>query len=172
MDYLISDNLACLEQSLELLSRLDSEQYNAPCPSCFNSTVGGHIRHNVDHYLSFAQGLSSGRIDYDARLRNSRIEQDADYAASVLREIQGDLKALESMDLRRTVEIKMDCGSVVEDADAWSPSSLRRELQFLLSHTVHHFALIAVICQHHGVVLAKHFGVAPSTLKHKQTASA
>ncbi len=47
-----------------------------------------------------------------------------------------------------------------------SSSSLRRELHFLLSHTVHHYALIAMILARHGVEVEPDFGVAPSTLRH------
>ena len=48
----------------------------------------------------------------------------------------------------------------------WSRSTLRRELQFLLSHTIHHFALIGLLLSFHGVEPGEEFGVAPSTLKH------
>jgi hypothetical protein len=39
-----------------------------------------------------------------------------------------------------------------------------RELQFLASHTVHHYALIAHLARDRGVGVAPEFGVAPATL--------
>jgi hypothetical protein len=45
-------------------------------------------------------------------------------------------------------------------------SSLSRELQVLSSHTIHHFALIAVTLRAHGVQMDADFGMAPSTLRH------
>ena len=57
----------------------------------------------------------------------------------------------------------------MEDAgptpDCWMSSSLARELQMLSSHTIHHFALIAMTLRAHGVELDADFGVAPSTLR-------
>jgi hypothetical protein len=43
-------------------------------------------------------------------------------------------------------------------------------LQFLCSHTVHHFALIKLLLDGTGVDLAPEFGVAPSTLAYHRTA--
>ena len=43
---------------------------------------------------------------------------------------------------------------------------ISRELQVLSSHTVHHFALIAVTLRMHGVEMDPDFGMAPSTLRY------
>ena len=51
-------------------------------------------------------------------------------------------------------------------APPWSTSSVERELQFLSSHTVHHYALIAVILRLNGVQPEEGFGVAPSTQRY------
>ena len=45
-------------------------------------------------------------------------------------------------------------------------SSLGRELQFLLGHTVHHNAIVAMILDRHGIELPQGFGVAASTQRH------
>ena len=49
---------------------------------------------------------------------------------------------------------------------AAAPSSLARELQFLTSHTIHHFAVIALILRAMDVEVDREFGVAPSTLRY------
>ena len=48
----------------------------------------------------------------------------------------------------------------------WSGSTVRRELDFLLSHTVHHYALIAMSLRLRGLPVPAELGVAPSTLEH------
>jgi hypothetical protein len=59
----------------------------------------------------------------------------------------------------------------MEDADSngvregFMESSISRELQVLSSHTVHHFALIAITLRMHGVEIESDFGMAPSTLR-------
>jgi len=45
-------------------------------------------------------------------------------------------------------------------------SSVSRELQVLSSHTIHHFALIAMTLRLHGVEMDPDFGMAPSTLRY------
>ena len=59
----------------------------------------------------------------------------------------------------------MDCGRSGE----WCASTGRRELQFLLSHSVHHYAIIAMICGQHEIEVPEGFGVAPSTLKYRES---
>ena len=63
----------------------------------------------------------------------------------------------------------MDTGS--DSDDQWAPSTIVRELQFLLSHTVHHFALISTMNSINNVATPENFGIAPSTLVHRRKIS-
>ena len=54
----------------------------------------------------------------------------------------------------------------------WLGTSLGRELEFLISHTVHHYALMAVIAGQQDAALPVDFGLAPSTLKFQRTENA
>jgi uncharacterized damage-inducible protein DinB len=51
------------------------------------------------------------------------------------------------------------------EPDTWTRSTVARELQFLLSHTVHHYALVAIRLRLAGREPAAGFGVSPSTLR-------
>lgn len=168
MDSLLNDCHAILTQGVTLLRSLDATAYTRKHPNCFNSSIGGHIRHNLDHYWSFLRGLESAEIDYDARARDAAMECEPQAAADASEAIATELKALSGKDLEADVRVKMDTGSYAMPEEEWSRSTLRRELQFLLSHTVHHYALISVMCQSMGVKLESGFGVAPSTLKYQQ----
>ena len=57
-----------------------------------------------------------------------------------------------------------------EDNPEFSRSSVLRELQFLVSHTVHHYAIIKLHLQLQGCDTARlvSFGVAPSTQSYRQ----
>jgi len=46
-------------------------------------------------------------------------------------------------------------------------TSIKRELAFLLSHTIHHYAIVAIICRLQGLSVEDDFGIAPSTLRHR-----
>jgi len=165
MNDLLFDNTACLEQGIALLRQLEASSYQARCPQCFNSTVGGHIRHNTDHYEQFLAGWSAGEVDYDARTREPQVETDPAYAADLMQRLRIALEAIPTTALDQPLKIKMDGGSTAD----WSQSTVRRELQFLLSHTIHHYALIVAICHTQGFAgqIPEGFGVAPSTLKHR-----
>lgn len=164
METLKNDNIECLRQGISLLQRLDDDLYTRPNAACFNSTIGGHIRHNTDHYECFLRGYQDGTVDYDGRTRDVRVQNEAQFACDLMQRIISALEELPESQLEQPLQVKMDSGG----ADDWSGSTIRRELQFLLSHTIHHFALIATIARLEGMdALPPHFGVAPSTLKHE-----
>lgn len=160
----IQDNLTALRQGIDLLSGLSADQYTRRSEACFNSSAGGHLRHVIEHYLGVLDGLGRGRIDYEARARDPWIENDPVHAV-------GQLKAI----AERLVGLAADCPiSVRAESESagsesvWAESSLMRELEFLLSHTVHHYALIGVILGLAGHSLPEGFGVAPSTLRFRR----
>lgn len=161
MNTLIDANLACLEQGIEFLNRIPSSLYTRKCPEVFNSSIGGHLRHNLDHYLAFASGQSGGEIDYDDRQRSETVESDPEAATRILQEIASKIEALRESSPESPLKIRMDDGG----DSTWSRTTLRRELQFLLSHTIHHYALIVSIATRFGIEeFPEGFGVAPSTL--------
>lgn len=160
----LAANLAALDQTISLLQRLSPDDYRRPVASVFNTTIGAHIRHCVDHHQQFLRGLDSGRIDYDARDRDSDVETSLARGLLSVRQVA---ERVASVDGRRQVLwIRVD-----QDAreDGWQISSFGRELAFLLSHTVHHQALIAIICRHLGVPVEDELGVAPATLRYRES---
>jgi len=166
----LRDNQSALRQGIELLSGITAQRYTQRTPACFNSSAGGHVRHIIEHYLSFLQGTETGEIDYEARARDPLIENDPSYAIAQLESINDRLGGLIA---DRVLQVRSE-SSPPNASPTWCGSSTLRELEFLLSHTVHHYALIGVVCQLAGQVLPKDFGMAPSTLRHlraQQTAS-
>ena len=87
-------------------------------------------------------------------------------AQAQIAELIAQLQALSLEDEQLSVQVRM------EGETAWSYSSIFRELQFLLSHTIHHFALVAMLLRLQGCVPAVDFGVALSTLNHWQQQAA
>lgn len=164
MHRLLHANLHFLDQARALLERLDDQTYSQPVESFYGSTIGGHLRHCLEHYLSLLNGIESGRVDYDDRNRDLQLETVACDAVQALKRVGSELTELLSTDPPVGLLVKMDCGS---DEVAWQPSTMGRELQFLVSHTVHHFAMIGGICRALKVAVERDFGVAPSTLRHR-----
>ena len=167
MDQLIRANCVFLQQADALLERLADEQFGQPMDRFYGSSIGGHLRHCLEHYRSFLAGLAVGRVDYDDRPRDEQLEQCASAAREAVQGLLAELDALHHEELPARLLVKMDCGG---DEIEWQTSTTGRELQFLVSHTVHHFAMIGGICQAQGVEVDDQFGVAPSTLRHRAEA--
>jgi uncharacterized damage-inducible protein DinB len=161
---MLEENVNLLRQGLELLQGLDDEHYAKTHP-VMGAGVGGHFRHVLDFYACFARDLTDGTIDYDDRPRNPQIESELAHARRVLEETCESLSRLDLDAAPEKIFAKTDAPADVGER-AVAPSSLERELQFLASHTVHHYALVAVVLRQDGLPVPPTFGVAPSTLRY------
>lgn len=169
MSAALAQNLSLLRQGVELLRELDDSVYRpARRKHEASHRVGPHIRHCIDAYRCLLDGLASGIVDYDARTRDSRVETDRRTGLAALEQLIEELRRLESLDARHEIRVLVDTPGGVEADEASGRSTLYRELQFLVGHTVHHYALIAMILRQHGLDPGREFGVAPSTLRHWQ----
>lgn len=158
---LLRANSELLQQGIELLNRLDQRIFCATDPASFGSAIGSHFRHVADHYRSFLDGVATGLIDYDRRDRNTDEEKELTVALAAMSGLQ---QGLENAQIEYEREVKVNVRASVEGEGIYSHSSFGRELQFLVSHTVHHYAIIAIASRMHGVFPSDDFGVAPSTL--------
>lgn len=168
----IDANVALLQQGMDLIRDLDDSAYSEGEEAVKMSPIGAHLRHCIEYYGRFLAGLESGRIDYAARARDHRLETDRGYA---LQKMLGLVEALEAMPEgveSRPLEVDVEEGEAALDAPAaaWAQSDVRREMGFLMSHTVHHYALIAVVLRLKGHEPNAEFGVAPSTLAYEKRA--
>ncbi len=161
----VRENLVALSQALDLLEKLSDELYRNNEDIWYQSGVGRHMRHVMDFYLAFLEGLSSGIVDYDTRARHPELESNREAAMVKLREIKQRIEAVDTLD--QDLTCKND-GERRDPKRAFSRSTVGRELQFLASHAVHHFAIVAMILDRQGFQTAKDFGVAPSTLVYWQ----
>ena len=159
-----------------MLDYITAEQYRRPIGT-HSASIGKHIRHIIDHYLCLINGMKSditngvtgNKIAYDERSREQQYESNLPIARQKIDQVCLQLKNLESTtngDLSNR-KVKVSCSTSVAQSTAIEvDSTLQRELVFLHSHALHHFALIKMILQNHGIAVAEHFGIAPSTVKH------
>ncbi|MEW6210370.1 MAG: DinB family protein [Acidobacteriota bacterium] len=166
---LIADNVHALRQGIDLIRAIDDETYSTPNAPLTKAGIGSHFRHCIDFYSRFAAGLPAGRINYDLRERNAAIETSRLSAIEKIEAIIERLRSLAPQEGEREVEVISESSD--NDAD-WSRSSIKRELQFLLSHTIHHYAIVAVSLRMRGIEPGEEFGVALSTLRHWKEQSA
>jgi hypothetical protein len=163
-------NCHVLDQCVEVLRRMDDETY-VSAGADEGSPVGTHFRHIFDHYQLLLEGLVSGRIDYDARRRDPRLERERGQAIDVALGIRNQLNRLRADQGSHPLQVSLRSLAEENEPD-WSGSTVRRELQFLVSHTVHHCALIKQILRQYGFDAGVEFGLAPSTKSHLQRQTA
>lgn len=159
----IEGNCRLLQQAADLLRRLDDATYAEGGRRPEVSPVGVHMRHLIDHYQAFLTGLPAEAIDYDARHRETPMETDRRLALATVLGLARDLDRLTSTVASREIRISSRSAGDSSEPD-WSRSTVKRELQFLVSHTVHHFALIKPLLAAEGIMVDEQFGLAPSTL--------
>jgi hypothetical protein len=163
---LVATNIEWLRQALALIGRLDDATFASAPKSLAAYKVGSHLRHILEFYECFLNGIERLRIDYDARRRDESIERSR-FAASerirqVIRRLEHDSRLLQET----AVLVRME--DAAETAgDPWLASSIGRELLALSSHTIHHFALIALTLHAHRVAVDPDFGMSPSTIRFK-----
>ena len=163
---LVETNVNWLRQALRLLEQIPDGVYSAMPAGFAPHRVGGHLRHILEFYECLLDGLQSGRVDYDARRRDENVEKNP-WAA--MTRIRGLIDRLESTPLfhdNAILLVRMEDSQDARGSNPFLVSSLGRELQVLSSHTIHHFALIAMTLTAHGISVDRSFGMAPSTLRH------
>ena len=158
-----TSNIGFLHQGESLIRRLEEGLFTGASELVPGGTVGSHFRHCLDFYVSFLRGMETGNVDYDSRDRTPQWETSPERALGALARVVRDLEALRAEDALRPLQVR---GDGPQDEEGWSRSTVGRELQYLLSHTIHHYAIIGSILRTQGFEPGPDFGVAPSTLRH------
>jgi len=162
---LVDGCLHCIAQCDQILSILSQEHY--ALDSKGSASIGAHIRHILDRFHCFFAGNAGSLIDYDARKRDREIEQNLDAAtfalASVTRRIE---EFRDSPSCHEPIFVKE---SVLSSRPAVNiPSTVERELMGLITHSIHHLAIIALLARSYGHQVDKDFGKAPSTIVYER----
>jgi hypothetical protein len=163
---LIETNVQWLRQVLRLVGSLDDAAYATTPRGLAPHRAGAHLRHILEFYRCFLEGLACSHIDYDARRRDDTIEYSRDAASAAIRAILRVFETSRDLYQERIIWVRMEDADRNAVLEGFMESSISRELQVLSSHTVHHFALIAIILRMHGVEVDSEFGMAPSTLRY------
>ena len=141
---------------------MDEAVYSATPAGFSPHRIGGHVRHVVDFYECFLSGLESTRVDYDQRTRELLVETHPKAASAKIHFLIRRFEDNPYLQTDSRLAVRMETSILPE----WIPSSVSRELQALSSHTIHHFALIAMTMKLHGLQVDASFGMSPSTLRH------
>jgi uncharacterized damage-inducible protein DinB len=126
-----------------------------------SGSIGAHVRHCLDHVSALERGIVAGEVCYDTRERDTIVERDPRLGDSRLRRASARLagydNALIDRPLRLVAQVTADGTSVQV------PTTVGRELAFVISHTIHHCALVAVLLEQAKRDIPTRFGLAPTT---------
>jgi len=158
---LIEINIDALNEGLALLELLNLEQYQQGYKPVFQSTLGTHYRHVLEHYRCFFSQLPTFKFRYDKRERDQKLEVNIDYAKQTIKEIVQQFVGFDMTLFAKmyTVAEEQKDMYLIDSVE----TNLGRELMFLQSHTVHHFAMIAAMSRGQGISPDESFGVAIPT---------
>ena len=144
------------------LKQLSQQEYAQPCNTLFKNTIGQHVRHIIELFQCLENGYDAGVVNYEKRKRDAVIENDREFALSLLAEIY---EGLNKQDKELILEASYDDlgGEPIR-----IQTNFYREIAYNLEHTIHHMALIRVgINEVADIRLPADFGVASSTVKHR-----
>jgi len=161
---IINNCISLLEQAIGLIEQIDDDVYVGTSPMSPRGNIGGHLRHILDFYQNFVAGIESGRINYNLRQREALLERDRRHATQTISNTIASLQSLPGLEGERPLLVSTEEND--ESTPVWCASSVLRELDFLQSHTVHHYSLVAMLLRLHEIDPGEDFGVAPSTLKY------
>jgi uncharacterized damage-inducible protein DinB len=157
-----------LRQLDDLINAMTDGQYRTKPVGVVSSNVGGHVRHCLDHIDALLAGVERGMLDYDRRQRGTDVETSRQAALDVLRRQTGQLLAFPPNSADRPLRLSALVNSALPPVEV--DTTVGRELAFVLSHTIHHNALIDVMARTLGVPVPERFGYAPSTIAYLEKA--
>lgn len=157
---LVAFNVAVIAQGQRL-----TQHYLAQIEA-FGHQVGPHLRHIIEHYEALLNRRSGELIDYDHRARDRSVELSPVIASQRLDGIVVSLSTLGDHHADEALSVGFAIGIDGSEFHL-SPSTLARELNFVASHAIHHYALIRPIAAAAGVPLPAEFGKAPETVRHE-----
>lgn len=152
-----------LSQLRSVIDQLTKDEYTSKLPVLNHSSVGQHVRHVLEFYICLSEGIKSGMVNYDSRTRNQAIENEPNYAMIILEELTSYfcLKNIDETPMVNMIEFN--------SVSITTQSSISRELVYLIEHSIHHYAIIAIALRNEfgHVKIPTDFGVAYSTTRHK-----
>lgn len=152
---------ALLDEARALIDRVPEEDYARTAYESAGS-VGSQLRHCLDCITCFVEGTQTGRVDYDRRGRDTHTEVDRRHGADCLAKAAQLLREDVAGWVDRDLSVRMDEPDRAAN-QGWQRSSTARELRFLATHTLHHFALISLMLAERGFEMDPAFGLAPAT---------
>jgi hypothetical protein len=158
------------DQLANVVKDIEHGDFIKPSDSLSKASVGQHIRHTIEFFSCFQEGYATGVINYDKRRHDKAIESDK---VAALRSIQNCIQFIKSLSLNHA--LKLEVGYDPEKSEFITvETNAMRELIYNIEHAVHHMAIIKIGVREVApyLFLPPDFGVAASTIRHKEQVNA
>ncbi len=159
--------LTILDQLESALNQISATDFARPSLVLSNSTMGQHLRHTLEFFLCLESGFEKGVVNYDNRAHDKLIENDKFIALTAIQRIK-EFVAVHHQDqsLKLEVGYEKDSNNCVT-----IETNYFRELTYNIEHAVHHMAIMKIGIREvaHYVILPSDFGIAVSTIRHKES---
>ena len=152
---------AILTQLKDLIYKINQDDLKRPLEVFSGSSIGQHTRHILEFYICLLQQMKDENICYDKRNRDTKLETEKKYIIEKIDETVSHINHLKD-DLPLTLSTELS-GCI-----HLTPSSISRELLYLIEHAVHHMAMIkiGIVLNFPSMELGDDFGVAASTRRY------
>ena len=160
---LLQFSIDVLEQALVLVAA-----YDRVGPPDYATPIGAHLRHVIEHYEALLSPTEPGRLNYDQRPRDRELERLPAVARVRLQALQARLMEWTDAQLDAPLQVHGLAG-LAGDFEFAVESSVGRELVFVASHAIHHYALLQAYCLQQGIPTGSQFGRAPATVAHARS---
>jgi uncharacterized damage-inducible protein DinB len=150
-----------LHEMQTLIERLDDVDYTMPAPGRSSSAIGGHVRHCLDHVNAVIAATHTGVCAYDRRVRGTDVEADRRAAVRAIAHVIAVVQCLDQTAFDREIDVESQLDR--SGTTMTTRSTIGRELVYVMSHTIHHNAIVSMMLRSRGVATEPHFGLAPST---------
>jgi DinB family protein len=166
----ILDALERQMRSLRELIETVPEHTFRSTSSVSSGSLGEHVRHCLDHVRALTSAAGGDEISYDSRLRGTPVETDP---VAAIEEIDRQIDALNGLTdaaLARRLILRtvMRTGHV----PVCVRTTIEREAVFVVQHTIHHCATMAVLLERMRISVPQGFGYAPSTPQSRRRSDA
>ncbi|MGC4033956.1 MAG: hypothetical protein QM754_19930 [Tepidisphaeraceae bacterium] len=159
-----------LNQLADILQQLEDRDFSKPSVALSKSTIGQHTRHTLEFFICLEQGFSKGVVNYDKRAHDKLIESDKFIALNAINRIR-DFVMSQKEDMALKLEVGYDRDS---ETCVTIETNYLRELTYNIEHAVHHMAIMKIGIREVApyVVFPSDFGIAVSTIRHKESVEA
>ncbi len=170
MHILVQGMIEAIDQGTEILESLNLNHYKEPAKPILDYSIGSHFRHILDLIHALKEGIDKGSADYNNRRRGHIVERDPGEAAKELIELKKWILNLEESNLFTEITVISEA-LLSNNKSVKLQSTIARELLFVSSHAIHHYAIITTAMKQKGINVNNKIGYAPATVSYLRSNS-